>query len=456
MSEKRKRRLTEWGKSLLIVLLSVSALYLVGRTQFYMDGSAIGQSWLASVLSILPGGEETQPAQSVAVWSEGTAVRPVRAVVTSPHGRSGIQYDQESVERLFSSFANPLSDALAGCSAPEQTTAAKFQAALGSKNPGVYLDFLGGVPLADLSAWLSGGRAPNQALTDTARRLLLTVTDEGDVVLYYINEDTGLYYACETTRDLAERLSQLVEGISPNGAAFAFESGGPYAILDPYTLLEGGATPQPGRYASSNPVPLPADTGGSYGAAFDALVQSLSFHAQSMSYPYRNAVAVQEGAERLHIFKNGLVTYEAADLEDPRFPVQGEGENLTHWEIVGSAWAFVERTLSPLCGEARLYLIGTEEGEAGGTAVLIGYQLDGAPVLVGRDGYAARVEISGGAITAFRLQLRTYTYLEEGPMVLPELQATAALSALEGGGSELMLYYPDTRGDTVTAAWGAF
>ena len=134
---------------------------------------------------------------------------------------------QESVERLFSSFANPLSDALAGCSAPEQTTAAKFQAALGSKNPGVYLDFLGGVPLADLSAWLSGGRAPNQALTDTARRLLLTVTDEGDVVLYYINEDTGLYYACETTRDLAERLSQLVEGISPNGAAFAFESGGP-------------------------------------------------------------------------------------------------------------------------------------------------------------------------------------------------------------------------------------
>ena len=150
MSEKRKRRLTEWGKSLLIVLLSVSALYLVGRTQFYMDGSAIGQSWLSSVLSILPGGEETQPAQSVAVWSEGTAVRPVRAVVTSPHGRSGIQYDQESVERLFSSFANPLSDALAGCSAPEQTTAAKFQAALGSKNPGIYLDFLGGVPLADL------------------------------------------------------------------------------------------------------------------------------------------------------------------------------------------------------------------------------------------------------------------------------------------------------------------
>ena len=147
------------------------------------------------------------------------------------------------MERLFSSFANPLSDALAGCSAPEQTTAAKFQAALGSKNPGVYLDFLGGVPLADLSAWLSGGRAPNQALTDTARRLLLTVTDEGDVVLYYINEDTGLYYACETTGIWRNGCPSSWRASPPTGRPFAFESGGPYAILDPYTLLEGGATP---------------------------------------------------------------------------------------------------------------------------------------------------------------------------------------------------------------------
>ena len=45
MSERRKRRLTEWGKSLLIVLLSVSALYLVGRTQFYMERTDESQLW---------------------------------------------------------------------------------------------------------------------------------------------------------------------------------------------------------------------------------------------------------------------------------------------------------------------------------------------------------------------------------------------------------------------------
>ena len=39
---------------------------------------------------------------------------------------------------------------------------------------------------------------------------------------------------------------------------------------------------------------------------------------------------------------------------------------------------------------------------------------------------------------------------------MPALFLLWGMSALEGGGSELMLYYPDTRGDTVTAAWGAF
>ena len=97
----------------------------------------------------------------------------------------------------------------------------------------------------------------------------------------------------------------------------------------------------------------------------------------------------------------------------------------------------MERTLSPLCGEARLYLIGTEEGEAGGTAVLIGYQLDGAPALPRCFGGFSMMRLLTAALNS-----------------IPEFQQL--LSALEGGGSELMLYYPDTRGDTVTAAWGAF
>ena len=210
----------------------------------------------------------------------------------------------------------------------------------------------------------------------------------------------------------------------------------------------------------TNPVPI-TDGGEDYGDAFEALVRSLSFQPQSMSYRSRDGVTIQEGSEKLRFSDSGQVTYEAAERTDPRFPLQGLSQNPTEWELVGSAWAFVERVFqtssaSPLCGDARLYIQGLEETEDG-VAVLIGYQLDGAAVVVGQLGCAARIEISDGAITGFQLQLRKYTYVQQGPQVLPELQATAALEAQEAQGSELLLYYyDDLRGDEVTADWGAF
>lgn len=457
MSEKKNRRVIEWGKSLLIVLLSISALYLLGSTQLYMDGATTGQSWVASLLSALPGREEPQPTQPIGVWSQGTTVRPVRMVITTTHGRMGIQYDRESVDQMFSQLTNSLADALAECAPPTPSSKSQFQALLGGDNPGVYLDFLGEVPLANLSAWLSGGRIPNENLTHTVRRLLLTVTDGGEVLLYYINEETGLYYACKTDQSLAERLEQFVAEISPNGATFAFEAGEEYADLEPYTLFEGGATPRPDTYAATNPVPIQSvDTGSGYGAPLDGLVRSLSFNPQTTSYRNRDAVVIQEGGEKLFVFDSGVVSYQAAILDGSRFPILGGGEALSPWEIVGSAWALMEQSVAPLCGEARLFVGRVEQTQEGTTAVYFGYQLGGAPVLVGADGYAARVEFSGGTITGFRLQLRSYAYLGEGPKVLPELQATAALDALDGKGTELMLYYPDARDKEVSAAWGAF
>ena len=43
MENKQKRRLIERGKNALIVLLSLSALYLLGRTQLYAGGDQSGQ-----------------------------------------------------------------------------------------------------------------------------------------------------------------------------------------------------------------------------------------------------------------------------------------------------------------------------------------------------------------------------------------------------------------------------
>ena len=456
----KKRRLIEWGKNALIALLALSALYLLGRTQLYEEGAASGRSWLSGLTQVFAEQESPTPSPVLGNWSQGSAQRPVRMVVLSPQGSAGIQYDNAALDSLFLEFTNPLADALIGAGSPRQISQEDFQAALSAQRPGVYLDFLGQIPLANLTAWLSGGRTVNSALTQSVRRLLLTLDDSGNALLYFIDENTGNYYAAETTRDLAARLARFVEGVSPNGAAFAFQSGDAYAALAPYTLLEGAEAPQPGRYAAANPVPI-TESGDGYGEAFASLVESLTFQPQSMSYRSRDGVTIQEGSERLRISDTGQVTYEAADLTDPRFPIQGLSQDPTEWELVGSAWSFVEEVFqvgaaSSLCGDARLYIQGLEETETG-VAVCIGYQLDGAAVLVGEEGSAARIEISGGAITGFQLQLRQYTYLDEGPQVLPELQATAALEAQSAQGSELLLYYyDDLRGGEVTADWGAF
>lgn len=461
MENRTRRSLIEWGKNALIVLLALSALYLLGRTQLYSDGAANGWHLLSGLKSVFTGEESISPSQILGDWSQGTLPRPVRMVVLTPQGSTGIQYDNATLDSLFLEFTNPLADALASAGVPAPVSEEAFRAALSAQRPGIYLDFLGRVPLANLTAWLSGGRAVNSNFTQSIRRMLLTREKDGRVLLYFIDENTGGCYVSEISSDLAQRLERFVEGISPNGAAFAFQSGEAYTSLAPYTLLEGGVPPRPGRFSVSNPVPITDDSGDSYGDTFSSLVRSLSFQPQSMSYRNRDGVTIQEGSEKLRLTNTGQVTYEAADLSDPRFPLPGLSHNPTEWELVGSAWAFVERVFqtgggTSLCGDARLYIQGMEETDTG-VAVLIGYQLDGAAVVVGQLGCAARIEISNGAITGFQLQLRKYTYVQQGPQVLPELQATAALDAQDAQGSELMLYYyDDLRGDEITADWGAF
>ena len=458
MENNRKRRLIEWGKNVLIAALALSALYLSGRTQLYGQGD---QGLFSSLLSLLPEPEETDAAQTVGQWTQGSVPRPVRMVILSPQGSAGIQYGNAALDPCFHDLINPLADALAGASPPEEASAEEFRAALTANVPGVYLDFLGDLPLPNLAAWLSGGRTSSASLTASARRLLLTIGEGGQALLYYIDAESGLCYVSQTSGDLADRLIRFAEAAAPNGAAFAFESGAAYAVLDPYTLLEGTASPRPGCYSASNPAPIESSGGSGYGEAFDALVRNLSFQPQSASYQSGRDVVVQEGSERLRVSESGLVTYTAPELADPRYPIQGLSQDPEDWELVGSAWAFVETVFqtasTPLYGEARLYATGLEDLEGGGAAVTFGYQLDGAPVYVGTNGWAARVEITGQAITGYQLQLRSYTYLEEGRQVLPELQATAALEAMGLEGSELMLYYyDDLRSGTVSADWGAF
>ena len=101
MGSEKKTALIEWGKNLLIVLLALSALYLLGRTQLYEDGAASGWHWLSDLQSALAPEESAASGQLPGDWSQGSLPRPVRMVVLTPQGSTGIQYDNATLDSLF-------------------------------------------------------------------------------------------------------------------------------------------------------------------------------------------------------------------------------------------------------------------------------------------------------------------------------------------------------------------
>lgn len=453
MNSKRTRRLIEAGKNVLILFLSLSAVYLLGRTQLSTEAFGAGQGWVAELISQLGGGRDGLTAGPTE-GSQAAVIHPARIAVTNERGRYGVQYNTALADELYSKMPNLLADALAGAGPPRAVSEAAWQSALTRNVSSVYIDLLGNVPLHVLALSVGGG-ASTTSLEARARRLLLTLNDSDGVVLYYINEPDGSYYACDITsgQNLAGRLADAVEEYSPNGTLFAFEDPAQYADLAPYTMVRQDATPAPPTYAADNPVPIYDSD------AVDSLLRDLSFHPQSsQAVRSSNVLTIREGSgDSLKLFDTGVVLYHAASVEDSRFSIPVQGEDLTQSEAVEAAWSLVAQAIGNRCGDARLYLLGQHEGELDLT-LYFAYQLSGADVLVRQDGYAAKVTIRQNSVVDFTLQLRTYRSAADSPApILPVTQAAAVMQALEVEGSELLLSYLDegNGGSTLSAQWVA-
>lgn len=439
---RRHRRTQDRLKNLLIVLLSLSAFYLSVRSQLYSNLYGL---WTGGLRSLLQSESAAPPLSSGG--GDWPNLLPVRVTVCGhASGRFGLQYDQEQVNQLFQSVRGLLSEALAGARPPRQITEGEWQRSLGRS--GVCFDFLGRIPLDALCTWLGEG-AVNPYLNGAARRLLVAQGTGDSALLYYLNETDGSYYACETGLTYSGRMADLLEPYGGNGAVFAFEQGpqSAYSALDPYVLLLPAA-PSPRIYRAGNP--LSAGDGG----VVERVQRALSFRPQAdSSYSVTGGVRIREGKETLEILESGTVTYHAAEVSASRY-VLGDGPSAGPAACAEAAWRLAESTIGSLCGSGQLYLMGTEE-TAKGTAVYLGYCLDGAAVRLSGDSYAAKFLIQEGAITDYTLRFRSYEDTGTRSLVLRELQAAAALEALSPQGRELLLCYTDSGGDTVEAGWVA-
>ncbi len=416
------RRWIEWGKDALILLLTLSAAYLLSMTPLVRD------SGLSDLLSA---GES--PGVGTAGGEPAAAMLPSRLAICAEGGRFGVQYDEARLEECFPPLGALLGDALASAGGARAMSESEWQRCLGSK--GVYFDFEGEVPLTALERWLQGTGA--ELLDGSARRVLLCAGEQDQVLLCWQEAGSGRFFASPTALTQSLHLDPVVEGVDFNGAYFAFENEGLSDLLEPYTLItegeHGGA-----QYAASMPLAGESEVW--------AVLEAMSFSTQNHA-PVSGGEVYLDGSDRLVVSDNGTVTYRAAQGE--KYPV---GDGLAG--AVDTTRALAERTLGALCGEARLYLMSAREtGET--LCVRFGYLLGGGAVRLGADGWAAEFLVQDEHVAQFTLHFRSYAANGEHTLLLPIDKAAVMLPDLTDGRQELAIQYWDGGGTLLSPEWVA-
>ena len=440
MEYNRKSRVVEALKDVLIVLLTLSALWLAAQTP---------------LMSPLAGLFREEGRQTVVIPGQGVnraeGALPMAMAANLPAGlspalegtegvRCGLQYDQAACQELFQRVAGPLVEALSSAGAPERVSRREWERVL-TGTLGVYMDFQGQVPAPVLMGWLSGEETP---LTAVLRRLVLTVWEDG-VDLYYQDERDGLCYRCRSEVADSYSLVEALSGLTDNGAFYAFESE-LYQELDPDTLLFPEA-PAPAAYNAANPVGAGQET-------FQALVQDMGFSLNSTSFYSTDEQVARSGDDQVRLSDRGVAQYQYEGRGGSGlFPVRSQGEAGALFDGVETCRQIALSAMGTRCGEARLYLMSVQTTEAG-WEIDFGYSLDGIPVLT-ESGYAARFQVEESEVVQFSLYLRSYTDSGAASLVLPPRQGLAALLARGLAGRELLLTYSAAGGDTLTAGWSA-
>ena len=414
MEQNKKRRALEIGKDVLIVLLACSALWLAAHTQLGRPLHALIREEEPRASSGYEQGEiraEAALPMAMAVNIPGEMAGPDGETALA---RYGVQYDQEGCQTLFQQVAGPLVEALSSA--------------------GININM---IPMRVLTGWLVGEERDWPA---TVRRLVLSVWEDGVALCYHDQKDGG-YYRCQSEVADPVTLMDTLSAWTGNGALFAFESEH-YAQLAPDTLLLE-TIPAQGTYTASNPV-------GGGQADLEEIIQDLGFSLNTTSFYSADEQVARNEDDSVRLSDRGVLVYTAGE-NSGRYTVAGARGMATLEDSVELCRQLVMTTLGARCGEARLYLMSAEATQTG-WEIEFGYQLNGVPVRLER-GYAARFLVEGEQVTQFTLYFRNYVSGGDTASPLPLRQAIAALVAEGLEGEELVLIYPDSGGDTLTAGW---
>ena len=432
--DKRKiwRTAIELGKDVLIIALACSAVWMLRE----------GGLWQRVTLTddLTPG----ITGQQISAEERIDAARPLSITATLQGGiapeRCVVRYDDAGVDELFRRLAGLLVETLSSLNEPTEINRASWEAAL-SQSPGICFDFQGEIPLSVLGGWLG----VEQELPEvTARHLLLTVHGE-DVALYCYDLPRERWLRCTSGVVSAVQLENALEGLNADGAYYAFESD-VTANMAPDTVLSPAPEPMPVCTAGN-----PASGGRS---ALEGLMEDMNINLTGcVFYSAAGEEVARIGSDTLRLSTSGVLEYHSGEESGRQFALSAMSPESGVFGAVESCRQLLQQTVGERCGQARLYLSRVEEHEQGWD-LEFEYRLNGVSVVL-EQGCAAAFEIRNDHITAFTLRMRSYTLGEERQLVLPPVQAAAAMSALALRGQELRLVYLDGGEETLLPNWAA-
>ncbi len=413
------QRLRDWLRHGLVVLLLISAFFLLRRTGYYAG--------IRSLLSSAPARSESAGTDEPAAADAAVGVECVAVTVCGPEGgaRYGVAYDP-AAEGIFRRFSVDLGEALGSADDPVECTEEQLRAVLAESC--VCFHFADPVPLRLLAGWL-GTDMTGAAAGDSAAFLCLSAARDTTTLCYRTPE--GACFTCATAAK-PEALRVRTLDYPPNGAQYAWET---ERLGDGDALLLSGA-PQPAVLKSA--VALPA------GAERDALLSAVgmnSFVASSYTESDGTVVFVNdETTLRLNPGGTAVFRRGAAGTDAGRDTMAA---------AVETAWRLIERSVGQVSGDGALCFAGVRRNETRQSwTVLADYMVDGIPVRLAA-GHAAEIEVRGETVLQAQLQFRRFTRTEERTALLPWLQAAAIAQTR---GSEPALVYADA-GDATECMW---
>ena len=418
-----KKALIELVKSVLIVLLFMSAGLLLYLTGYYSGAFTNLDSSVRERVE----GEDSAQINTNEIDKYAIAQAKEVSVSSGMGGRYSVAFDNEGVDEIYGRFSAFIAEALGSAGSPQKVSAERWLEALEGES--VYVRYFSPQALASLSSLLGTRLSPNAQNISSDEFCLYR--NENKVSLFY--KSGNACYSCSTAVSgsaLGERISEY----SFDNSFFSHEDK-LLDSLDKSLLIL--------RNFSSVPTIESAVPDSS--AMLAGLMKAFDINEYTTSH-YREA-----GGRSVYVDGNCILRVAASGNASYEFT--GESAILADSPEIDSvlelAWLISMNTVGSSCGDAKIYLSGTEAGENGKLSICFDYLVNGIPVYLG-DRHAAEYVFSNEILVSSELVFRSYEISGESISILPMYQA-AAIASSEGK-ARISLSYVEAQ-DKTECVW---